>query len=134
MIRAHSGTPLLRPRQGVPWTPGRSNRHYHIEQWQPGVHAIRVRSLAMPESITPQGNADRNLLFGILALQMDFITRDALIAAMNSWVLDKAKPLGQILVEQGTLTARARDRLEAVVELHLEVHGGDPQKSLAAVS
>ncbi len=36
-------------------------------------------------------NADRNLLFGILALQMDFISRDALIAAMNAWVLDKAK-------------------------------------------
>jgi hypothetical protein len=37
--------------------------------------------------------SDRNLLFGILALQMDFISRDALIAAMNAWVLDKAKPL-----------------------------------------
>ena len=42
-------------------------------------------------------NADRNLLFGILALQMDFIGRDALIAAMHAWVLDKAKPLGRIL-------------------------------------
>jgi hypothetical protein len=34
--------------------------------------------------------ADRNLLFGILALQMDFIGRDDLVAAMNAWVLDKA--------------------------------------------
>ena len=48
-------------------------------------------------------SADRNLLFGILALQMDFISRDALIAAMNAWVLDKAKPLGQVLHEQGAL-------------------------------
>ena len=47
--------------------------------------------------------ADRNLLFGILALQMDFIGRDALIAAMHAWVLDKAKPLGDILVEQRAL-------------------------------
>jgi hypothetical protein len=46
-------------------------------------------------------SADRNLLFGILALQMDFISRYALIAAMHAWVTDKAKPLGQILVEQG---------------------------------
>jgi hypothetical protein len=29
--------------------------------------------------------ADRNLLLGILALQTDFITRDALIAAMLAW-------------------------------------------------
>jgi hypothetical protein len=45
-------------------------------------------------------NADRNLLFGILALQMDFISRDALVAAMNAWVLEKSKPLGEFLREQ----------------------------------
>ncbi len=31
---------------------------------------------------TPTPNADRNLLFGVLALQMDFINRDVLIAAI----------------------------------------------------
>ena len=46
----------------------------------------------------PSSSSDRNLLFGILALQMDFIGRDALVTAMNAWVLDKAKPLGEILV------------------------------------
>jgi hypothetical protein len=78
--------------------------------------------------------ADRNLLFGILALQMDFVSRDALIAGMNAWVLDKAKPLGQILIEQGALDADNRDLLEALVARHLEMHGNDPEKSLAAVS
>ena len=82
----------------------------------------------------PSPAADRNLLFGILALQMDFVSRDALIAAMNAWVLDKAKPLGQILVEQGALDAGNRAWLEAGVERHLEMHGNDPQQSLAAVS
>ena len=43
----------------------------------------------------PHPAADRNLLFGILALQMDFIRRDALVKAMHAWVLDKAKPLGR---------------------------------------
>jgi len=38
-----------------------------------------------------QPSTDRNLLFGILALQMDFISRDALIKAMHTWVLDKTK-------------------------------------------
>jgi len=37
-------------------------------------------------------SADRNLLFGILALQMDFISREQLISAMHAWVLDKGKP------------------------------------------
>jgi hypothetical protein len=29
--------------------------------------------------------ADQNLLFGIIALQMDFIGRDHLVAGMNAW-------------------------------------------------
>jgi serine/threonine-protein kinase len=80
------------------------------------------------------GAADRNLLFGILALQMDFIRKDALIAALHAWVLDKAKPLGQILAEQGQLTPDLRQLLEAMVDKHIQVHQGDPQQSLAAVS
>ena len=82
----------------------------------------------------PSPAADRNLLFGILALQMDFIRRDALIAAMHAWVLDKAKPLGDVLRERGDLDAETYALLDAMVRKHLALHGNDPQKSLAAVS
>jgi serine/threonine-protein kinase len=88
----------------------------------------------MPEPAPSPASADRNLLFGILALQMDFFSRDALVKAMNAWVLDKHKPLGQILVEQGALRDDTRAALEIVVGKHLELHGCDPQHSLAAVS
>jgi hypothetical protein len=77
--------------------------------------------------------SDRNLLFGVLALQMDFVPRDALLAAMNAWVLDKARPLGEILVTQGALAAADRELLEVMVQRHLEMHGHDADKSLAAV-
>src|SRR5207302_284398 len=77
---------------------------------------------------------DRNLLFGILALQMDFIHRDALVRGMNAWVLDKAKPLGRILLEQGALTEDTHALLDALVHKHLELHGGDAEKSLASIS
>jgi serine/threonine-protein kinase len=79
-------------------------------------------------------DSDRNLLFGILALQMDFVSRDALVAAMNAWVLDKARPLGQVLQDQGALAADARALLDALVQKHLQMHGGDAEKSLAALS
>jgi len=82
----------------------------------------------------PAAAADRNLLFGILAVQMNFISRDALVNAMNAWVLDKQKPLGQILLDQKTLAADTHQLLNALVQKHLEMHGGDPEKSLAAVS
>jgi hypothetical protein len=55
--------------------------------------------------------ADRNLLLGILALQTDFITRDALIAAMLAWSVAKHRPLEDILVDQGALDPAYRDLL-----------------------
>jgi WD40 repeat protein/tRNA A-37 threonylcarbamoyl transferase component Bud32 len=74
------------------------------------------------------------LLVGILALQMDFIDRDALVLAMNAWVLQKSKPLGQILLEQGAIQPADRDLLEVVVKRHLELHQNDAARSLAALS
>src|SRR5437588_8029002 len=78
--------------------------------------------------------ADRNLLFGILALQLDFITRDALIKGMNAWVLEKSKSIGSILQEQGALRQDAHDLLDALVDKHLEKHDHDVDKSLASLS
>jgi serine/threonine-protein kinase len=78
--------------------------------------------------------ADRNLLFGILALQMDFIGRDALVEAMHDWLLRKHVPLGQVLVERGALAAAERELLEPLVARHLARHGDDPARSLASLT
>jgi serine/threonine protein kinase len=80
------------------------------------------------------GAADRNLLLGIIALQMDFICRDDLITAMNAWVLDKATPLSRILQDQRALTESRRSLLDALVEEHIKLHDNDPKKSVAAVN
>ena len=53
---------------------------------------------------------------------------------MHAWVLDKAKPLGEILHAQGALSPERRQLLEALVAEHLKQHNGDPQQSLAALS
>jgi serine/threonine-protein kinase len=82
----------------------------------------------------PQSHADHNLLFGILALQMDFIGREALIKAMHAWVLAKHKTLGQILVEHHALSPERHTLLDALVGEHLKQHNDDPQRSLASVS
>jgi hypothetical protein len=76
--------------------------------------------------------ADRNLLFGILAAQMNFVARDALIAPMHAWVVEKSKPLGRILVEQQALSLARHDLLEHLVDDHLAAHSGDAEKSLVA--
>jgi hypothetical protein len=79
-------------------------------------------------------SAYRNLLFGILAVQMDFVSRDALIAAMHAWVLAKQRPLGDLLQEHGALTPEHRQELDMVTAAHLVAHGGDAQRTLAAVA
>ncbi|HHM13145.1 MAG TPA: serine/threonine protein kinase [Planctomycetaceae bacterium] len=80
------------------------------------------------------GRGERNLLFGILAVQMDFVTRDQLIKAMNAWILQKDTPLGEILVQQRALDRTAMELVDAVVQKHLEQHGNKPAQSLASLS
>jgi WD40 repeat protein/serine/threonine protein kinase len=77
-------------------------------------------------------HTDRNLLFGILAVQMNFVTRDALISGMSAWMLAKHRALGRILVEQGALTPARHDLLERLVDEHLSALGDDAERSLAA--
>ena len=46
---------------------------------------------------------DRNLLVGVLALQMDFIDRDQLVAALRAWIADKTRALDDILRDQDVI-------------------------------
>jgi formylglycine-generating enzyme required for sulfatase activity/tRNA A-37 threonylcarbamoyl transferase component Bud32 len=83
--------------------------------------------------VMSKADAERSLLFGLVALQMDLISRDALVAGLNAWVLRKHTPLGQVLVEQGALSAPRRDLLESLVNEHIAAHGDDPARSLATI-
>ncbi|HEX6964048.1 MAG TPA: serine/threonine-protein kinase, partial [Lacipirellula sp.] len=87
----------------------------------------------MSTASVPVAAADRNLLFGILAVQMDFVSAEQLIAGMNAWVLDKRRPLGAHLIDAGALAADTRGLIDAVVEKHIQQHGGNVERSLAAV-
>src|SRR3954453_18749263 len=77
--------------------------------------------------------ADRNLLFGLLALQNGLIDHVQLVAAFQAWTRDKARPLAEHLVARGDLVAEQRSLLEGLVAHHLKKHGGDVEQSLAAV-
>lgn len=47
-----------------------------------------------------QSSADRNLILGVLAVQMEFVTRDQLMDAMNVWAQDRNVGLDTILRDQ----------------------------------
>ncbi len=73
------------------------------------------------------------MLLGIVALQMDFITRDDLVEAMHQWTLVKSQTLSEILVAKGALDPDDRSILEKMVDRHVARHGGDPRQSLTAL-
>jgi tetratricopeptide (TPR) repeat protein len=80
------------------------------------------------------GSADRNLLFGLLALQNNFIDRDALLDAFQRWVSDRSTPLDRILLDRGALSPSRHLLLAGLVAEHIKLHGDDPERSLAALS
>jgi hypothetical protein len=79
-------------------------------------------------------SADRNLLFGVLALQMDFIDREQLVKGMSDWAINKQKSLGEILVANGAMSDGDRIMLAPMVDRHIELHENDSAKSLAVIS
>jgi serine/threonine-protein kinase len=78
--------------------------------------------------------ADRDLLFGLLALQNGLIDQVQLVAAFQAWTRAKTRPLAEHLVARGDLDVEQRAGVEAMVVLHLKKHGGDAQRSLAAIA
>ncbi len=78
--------------------------------------------------------ADRNLLFGVLALQLDFISQAQLIAGMQAWVTEKPVALSEHLVRLGHLSAAKAALLEPLVAEHVREHDNDPAQSLQSVS
>src|SRR3954449_5745623 len=76
--------------------------------------------------------ADRDLLFGLLALQTGLIQQAQLVAAFHAWTGDKSRPLADHLIALGHINAAQRAAVEALANLHVEAHGGDVEESLAA--
>jgi eukaryotic-like serine/threonine-protein kinase len=76
---------------------------------------------------------ERNLLFGLLALQNGLINQAQLVAAFQAWTLDRARGLAEHLVGRGDLDTDDRSAVEALAERHLKKHNGDAEKSLASI-
>ncbi len=73
---------------------------------------------------------DRNLLFGILAVQLKGVSPAQLVETAAAWSTDPKVPLAQRLVEKGLLRERDRDLLERMVNEAVVANGGDPSVAL----
>ncbi len=78
-------------------------------------------------------DTDRNLLFGVLALQADLIDPQQFIEACLLWTRRKDLPLADLLVERGWIVPGDKAHLDYLLGRKLNKHGGDPRASLAAI-
>ena len=77
---------------------------------------------------------ERHLLFAVMAFENDLIDLAQLTAACRSWAADKTKPLAELLVERGWLTADDRAIVEKAVDRKLAKHQDDPRVTLNAIT
>jgi hypothetical protein len=77
---------------------------------------------------------DRNLPFGLLAIQNGLKDRVQLVSAFQAWARSKRGAIADHLVERGNLGALQRRLLEGLVAQHRKNHGRSAEKSLAAIA
>ena len=77
-------------------------------------------------------DSERNLLFGVLALQNGVVDADRLAETCADWVTEPTQPLADLFVKRGVMTDEQKTEVEKVVANELEAHGGDPHATLAA--
>src|SRR5262249_46797158 len=82
----------------------------------------------------PSASTDRNLLFGVLALQAGLIGNNQFAQACTLWTAQKDLPLAEVLLQQGWLTPEDCSHVEYLLERKLQKHAGDAQASLAEVT
>ncbi len=79
-----------------------------------------------------KGEVNRNLLFGLLALQNGMVDQSDLVAAFRGWVRDKNQSLAAYLIERGQLEEDCKSALDALVELYEKDLGQNVERGVAA--
>jgi PAS domain S-box-containing protein len=78
-------------------------------------------------------DTDRNLLFGILALQADLIDTGQFVEACTLWATRKSIPLAQLLLARGWILPTDKAHVDYLLERKLQKPEGDARASLASV-
>src|SRR5262249_47739620 len=65
----------------------------------------------------PTMDADRNLMFGVLALRLELLDRSRFVDACTAWARQSDVSLADFLVQAGWLTGEARNEVERILNL-----------------
>jgi eukaryotic-like serine/threonine-protein kinase len=79
-------------------------------------------------------NTDQNLLFGVLALQLEFVDGQQFVEACGVWATRKETSLGDVMLERGWIDAEAKHQVEELLDRKLRKHRGDARTALGTVA
>lgn len=77
---------------------------------------------------------DRNLLFGLIAVQAELVAPTQLVDACAAWANRRERPLADILQDRGWLTSRDRATVDYLMDRRLKRYGGHVRSALAAAA
>ena len=63
--------------------------------------------------------SDRNLIVGLLAFQLDLVSKDELVVAMGKWATEKSKTLEDVFLDSGVIDHQTHQLLGSLVEKRL---------------
>ncbi|MGL4550853.1 MAG: protein kinase domain-containing protein, partial [Gemmataceae bacterium] len=86
----------------------------------------------MSDATLPPGGQDQDLLFGVLALQLDFVSAADLQLALQAWYADRSRPLAELLHHRGAIGKARLALVERLADEYLRGHAGDASAALAA--
>ena len=75
---------------------------------------------------------ESDLLFGLLALQMNFLSKEHLLEGAAVWMNDPKSDLPKLLLDRTFIKPSQHAVVKALVEEQLKLHGGDADRSLVA--
>src|SRR3990172_9473333 len=70
-------------------------------------------------------NTDDSLVFGLLAIQSEYLDEDRLVQVWQAWQNDQSVPLSQFLVRADWMDEPARAEVERLMQRKLLRYGGD---------
>ena len=79
-------------------------------------------------------DANYNLLFAVVALQLDILERSRFAEACTVWALQMDRLMPDLLAERGWITPEDQQEISRNLERKLRKHHGDPHASLAAAA
>src|SRR5262245_17583232 len=77
---------------------------------------------------------ERNLLFGVLALQANLLDPERFARAFSLWSAQRTMSLAELLVQQGWLSAADQADIEKLLGRKLRQYQGDARAGLAELA